>query len=56
MTPETAEYKCIHIGPGGRKCACCAPVPKLLKRYEHRKARRNERYMIADNIKQNEND
>lgn len=52
MIQSTAEYKCIAIGPGGRKCACCAPVPKLLKRYEHRKARRNEQRMIADNINQ----
>lgn len=56
MTPSTAEYKCIAIGPGGRKCVCCAPISKLLKRYEHRKARHNEKKMIAKNIEDNYND
>lgn len=46
MTPEKAEYHCVGIGPGGRKCACCAPVPVQLKKLEHRKARRNEKKMI----------
>lgn len=48
MKQETAEYKCIGIGPGGRKCACCAPIARILKKYEHRKARRNEKRMIAE--------
>lgn len=43
MKLETAEYKCVGIGPGGRYCYCCAPPSKLLKRLEHRKARRNEK-------------
>lgn len=50
MTPSTAEYKCIGIGPGGRKCSCCAPVSRLLKRWEHRKARLNERKMIEQEM------
>lgn len=56
MKLETAEYKCVAVGVGGRYCSCCAPIAKVLKRLEHRKARRNEKKMIADNIKQNEND
>jgi hypothetical protein len=54
MTPETAEYKCIGIGPGGRKCSCCAPVLKILKRMEHRKARRGERKMIEKELETEE--
>jgi len=54
MTPETAEYKCIGIGPGGRKCVCCAPIARVLKKYEHRKARHNEKRMIENALKQME--
>lgn len=46
MKAETAEYKCVGIGLGGRYCSCCAPIAKVLKRYEHRKARRNEKKYI----------
>lgn len=56
MTPEKAEYSGICIGPGGRKCACCAPVSKYLKQLEHRKARRNKKRYIEDNVLANVND
>jgi len=46
MKTETAEYKCVRIGPGGRYCSCCAPIAKVLKRLEHRKARRGEKKYI----------
>jgi hypothetical protein len=46
MKTETAEYKCVSIGPGGRYCSCCAPIAKVLKRLEHRKARRGEKKYI----------
>lgn len=46
MTKEKAAYCQIAVGPGGRQCACCAPVPKILKRMEHKKARRTEKQDI----------
>lgn len=46
MRTEKAAYAQICIGPGGRHCNCCAPIPKLLKRWEHRKARHNEKRQI----------
>lgn len=54
MTDEKAEYSCVGIGPGGRYCSCCAPIPKLLKKWEHRKARRNEKKYIDRELKQME--
>lgn len=56
MKASTAEYKCIGIGPGGRYCVCCAPIAKVLKRYEHRKARHNEKKYIEKNLNENLND
>lgn len=55
MTKEKAEYSCVAIGPGGRNCSCCAQVPKLLKRYEHRKARRSEKKQIEFEMRNAEN-
>lgn len=55
MRVEQAQYSKVCIGPGGRYCACCAPIPKDLKRLEHRKARHNERKFIAKEM-ENEND
>jgi hypothetical protein len=46
MRIEKAAYSLECVGPGGRGCPCCAPVPKDLKRWEHRKARRTERQHI----------
>lgn len=46
MRIEKAAYAQVCVGPGGRYCNCCAPVPKVLKKLEHRKARRNERKEI----------
>lgn len=46
MHIEKAEYSKVCIGPGGRYCVCCAPVPKVLKRLERRKARHNERKQV----------
>lgn len=51
MTREKAEYAKVHIGPGGRYCACCAPPSLILKRLEHRAARRGERKHIEDEFK-----
>ena len=46
MRIEKAAYSQICTGPGGRYCSCCAPIPKVLKRLEHRKARHNEKQQI----------
>lgn len=50
MKAEKAEYAKICIGPGGRRCTCCAPVSTKLKRLEHRAARRNERKFIVEEM------
>lgn len=51
MRIEKASYALVCIGPGGRYCNCCAPLPSLLKRYEHRKARRIEQKQIETELK-----
>lgn len=35
-----SDYQSVAIGPGGRWCACCAEIPQVQKKLEHRKARR----------------
>lgn len=51
MTREKVAYSCITIGPGGRKCHCCAPPSRVLKRMEHRAARRQEHRVIRAELR-----
>lgn len=46
MRKEKAAYSLICTAPGGRYCVCCAPIPKVLKKLEHRKARRTKQKEI----------
>lgn len=52
MMIDKIAYNQFKIGPGGRKCTCCAPPSQILKNYEHRKARQ----FIARDTKNEIND
>jgi hypothetical protein len=50
MRLEKAAYALVCVGPGGRGCPCCAPIPRDLKRQEHRRARRIEQKQIEKEL------
>ena len=39
MKIERAAYRQINVGPGGRKCPCCARPSMIQKKLNHRAAR-----------------
>lgn len=46
MRIEKAVHSLVCVGPGGRKCPCCAPKSVELKRREHKASRQTERAQV----------